>query len=109
MIFAFGFLFSVAAMGGEKSQEERRAAAEAYEYDKDSRWADYWSNVLLPQQMSTRPDVQKHFQLKYYQRYIVCPPALKSSTVNFKVITLNSSVSCIHQCRAVNLIVEIYP
>jgi len=57
-------------MGGEKSQEERRAAAEAYEYDKDSRWADYWSNVLLPPQMSTRPDVQKHFQLKYYQRYI---------------------------------------
>lgn len=54
-----------------ESQAEKRAAAQSYDYEKDGRWADYWSNVLIPQHMSARPDVQRHFQLKYYQRYIV--------------------------------------
>jgi len=62
---------AMAGGGGPEGQQEKKAAAEAYAYEKDPRWADYWSNVLIPQQHTGRPDVQRHFQLKFYQRYIV--------------------------------------
>lgn len=58
-------------MAARETQAQKRAAAEGYKYESDSRWADYWSNVLIPQQMIDRPDVKRHFQLKFYQRYIV--------------------------------------
>ncbi|XP_024381121.1 uncharacterized protein [Physcomitrium patens] len=52
------------------NQVEKRAAAEAYDFDSDSRWSNYWNNVLIPPQMSARPEVRRHYQLKFYQRYI---------------------------------------
>lgn len=57
---------------GEDPQKLKRIAAAAYDYESDTRWADYWSNVLLPPYMSSRSDVVDHFKRKFYQRYIVC-------------------------------------
>ncbi|KAI5665819.1 hypothetical protein M9H77_15672 [Catharanthus roseus] len=48
----------------------RRIAAASYDYDNDPRWADYWSNVLIPPHMASRPDVVTHFKRKFYQRFI---------------------------------------
>ncbi|XP_073279987.1 uncharacterized protein [Primulina huaijiensis] len=56
--------------GGEDPQKLKRIAAAAYDYDNDPRWADYWSNVLLPPQMASQDDVVNHFKRKFYQRYI---------------------------------------
>ncbi|KAL2252335.1 UNVERIFIED_CONTAM: hypothetical protein Sindi_0028200 [Sesamum indicum] len=56
--------------GGEDPQKLKRIAAAAYDYDNDPRWADYWSNVLIPPHMASRSDVVKHFKQKFYQRYI---------------------------------------
>lgn len=60
-------------MGEEKEdpQKLKRIAATAYEYDKDPRWADYWSNILIPPNMASSSDVQDHFKRKFYQRFIV--------------------------------------
>ncbi|XP_048128959.1 transmembrane protein 33 homolog [Rhodamnia argentea] len=59
-------------MGEEKedSQKLKRIAAGAYDYENDPRWADYWSNILIPPQMSSRPDVVGHYKRKFYQRFI---------------------------------------
>ncbi|CDP02393.1 unnamed protein product [Coffea canephora] len=58
-------------MGEEEDpQKLKRIAAAAYDYDNDPRWADYWSNVLIPPHMASRPDVVEHFKRKFYQRYI---------------------------------------
>ncbi|PWA62811.1 hypothetical protein CTI12_AA360340 [Artemisia annua] len=58
-------------MGEEQDpQKVKRNAASAYDYEKDSRWADYWSNVLIPPHMASRSDVVDHFKRKFYQRYI---------------------------------------
>lgn len=59
-------------MGGgeEDPQKLKRVAAAAYDYDNDSRWADYWSNVLIPPHMASRNDVVNHFKQKFYQRSI---------------------------------------
>uniref|UniRef100_A0A0D9WKG5 RNA polymerase sigma factor n=1 Tax=Leersia perrieri TaxID=77586 RepID=A0A0D9WKG5_9ORYZ len=56
--------------GGGAEQEQKRAAAAAYDYEGDARWADYWSNVLVPPHLASRPDVLDHFKRKFYQRYI---------------------------------------
>ncbi|KAG6777510.1 hypothetical protein POTOM_017335 [Populus tomentosa] len=55
----------------EDSQKLKRIAAAAYDYDNDPRWADYWSNILIPPHLSSRSDVLAHFKRKFYQRYIV--------------------------------------
>lgn len=55
-----------------ENQAQKRATAEAYNFDEDARWSDYWNNVLIPPQMTSRPEVKRHFQLKFYQRFIVC-------------------------------------
>lgn len=55
---------------GEDPQKLKRIAAAAYDYENDPRWADYWSNVLIPPSMSSRDDVVDHFKRKFYQRYI---------------------------------------
>ncbi|KAL3636519.1 hypothetical protein CASFOL_018818 [Castilleja foliolosa] len=52
---------------GEDSQKLKRIGAGAYDYDNDSRWPDYWSNVLIPPHMASRNDVVDHL---FYQRYI---------------------------------------
>ncbi|KAL4581893.1 hypothetical protein LXL04_006427 [Taraxacum kok-saghyz] len=58
-------------MGEEQDpQKLKKIAAAAYDYDNDSRWADYWSNVLIPPHMASRSDVVNHFKRKFYQRYI---------------------------------------
>ena len=46
-------------------------AAAAYEYDNDARWVDYWSNILIPPHMASRPEVVEHYKRKFYQRYVV--------------------------------------
>ncbi|CAI0451176.1 unnamed protein product [Linum tenue] len=62
-------------MGEEKEdpQKIKRIAAAAYDYENDPRWADYWSNILIPPHMASRADVVDHFKRKFYQRYIVRP------------------------------------
>ncbi|KAI4346801.1 hypothetical protein L6164_007669 [Bauhinia variegata] len=59
-------------MGEEREdpQKQKKIAAAAYEYENDPRWADYWSNVLIPPHMASRSDVVDHFKRKFYQRYI---------------------------------------
>ncbi|PPS11889.1 hypothetical protein GOBAR_AA08762 [Gossypium barbadense] len=55
----------------EDSQKLKKMAAAAYDYENDPRWADYWSNVLIPPHMASRSDVVDHFKRKFYQRYIL--------------------------------------
>ncbi|KAE8022138.1 hypothetical protein FH972_007968 [Carpinus fangiana] len=60
-------------MGEERAEDPQRMkkiAAAAYDYENDPRWADYWSNILIPPHMASRPDVVAHFKRKFYQRYI---------------------------------------
>ncbi|KAL9424851.1 hypothetical protein AB3S75_031885 [Citrus x aurantiifolia] len=54
----------------EDSQKIKRIAAAAYDYDNDPRWADYWSNILIPPHMAARSDVVDHYKRKFYQRCI---------------------------------------
>lgn len=56
---------------GEDQQKIKRIAATSYDYDNDPRWADYWSNILIPPHLFSRADVIDHFKRKFYQRYIV--------------------------------------
>lgn len=60
-------------MGEEREdpQKLKRIAADSYDYDNDSRWPDYWANVLIPPNMASRSDVVSHFKRKFYQRHIV--------------------------------------
>nr|AFK40228.1 unknown [Medicago truncatula] len=74
-------------MGSEKEdpQKLKRLAADSYDYDSDSRWPDYWNNVLIPPHMSSRQDVVSHFKRKFYQHYldndlVVEPMSLSSSS-----------------------------
>ncbi|OVA05065.1 hypothetical protein BVC80_1211g142 [Macleaya cordata] len=58
-------------MGEDQDQQRiKRIAAASYDYGNDSRWADYWSNILIPPHMASRADVIDHFKRKFYQRYI---------------------------------------
>lgn len=57
--------------GGDDPQKLKRIAAAAYDYDNDPKWAEYWSNVLIPPHMVSRSEVVDHFKRKFYQRYIV--------------------------------------
>ncbi|XP_022894958.1 uncharacterized protein LOC111409198 isoform X2 [Olea europaea var. sylvestris] len=54
----------------EDPQKLKKMAAAAYDYDNDPRWADYWSNVLVPPNMASRSDVINYYKSKFYQRYI---------------------------------------
>uniref|UniRef100_A0A0E0A3J0 Uncharacterized protein n=2 Tax=Oryza glumipatula TaxID=40148 RepID=A0A0E0A3J0_9ORYZ len=59
------------ASGGDGPEQElKRAAAAAYNYEGDARWAEYWSNILVPPHLASRPDVVDHYKRKFYQRYI---------------------------------------
>lgn len=66
MVLKFG------EMGEQEEQQQllKRTAALAYDYERDTRWADYWSNVLLPSHLSSKPDVERHFKFKFYKRHI---------------------------------------
>ena len=73
----------------EDPQKLKRIAAEAYDYENDSRWADYWSNVLIPPHMASRSDVVSHFKRKFYQRYIVRTLTHSLSLSNFNACDLS--------------------
>ncbi|KAL6507404.1 hypothetical protein OROGR_023599 [Orobanche gracilis] len=75
----------------EDPQKLKRIAAAAYDYGSDTRWAGYWSNVLIPPNMAARSDVVDHFKRKFYQRFI--DPEL----IVEPMVTKNSS----HPARAV--------
>jgi hypothetical protein len=65
-------------MGEEREdpQKLKRIAAAAFDYENDPRWAEYWSNILIPPHLASRSD---HFKRKFYQRYIVRTPYLSFS------------------------------
>ncbi|KAI3976806.1 hypothetical protein MKX01_008664 [Papaver californicum] len=46
-------------MGENQNEDEqriKRVIAESYDYENDSRWPDYWSNILIPSQLASRLD-----------------------------------------------------
>jgi hypothetical protein len=58
-------------MGDEEdTQRLKKIAAAAHDYENDPRWADYWSNILIPPHLASRSDVVDHYKRKFYQRYI---------------------------------------
>ncbi|XP_074279342.1 uncharacterized protein LOC141604751 [Silene latifolia] len=83
---------------GEEEQKLKRVAASSYDYENDARWADYWSNILIPPHMASRSDVVDHFKRKFYQRYIdpglvVEPMSLSGSSQPAKQTSASSSTS----------------
>ncbi|KAL5221892.1 hypothetical protein ABZP36_026605 [Zizania latifolia] len=87
---------STGGSGAGDPQRLKRIAAAAYDYENDSRWAGYWSNVLVPPHLASRPDVVDHFKRKFYQRYIdpgliVEPMSSTSSTRSNRPATKSSS------------------
>ncbi|XP_054785695.1 uncharacterized protein LOC129292174 [Prosopis cineraria] len=54
----------------EDPQKLKRIAAASYDYENDPRWADYWSNVLVPPHLASRSDVVEHYKRKFYRRFI---------------------------------------
>ncbi|KAF0898560.1 hypothetical protein E2562_008147 [Oryza meyeriana var. granulata] len=86
-------------------QRLKRIAAAAYDYENDSRWAGYWSNVLVPPHLASRPDVVDHFKRKFYQRYIdpdliVEPMSSTSSTQSTKPAARSSATPSSENVRA---------
>ncbi|TYI67849.1 hypothetical protein E1A91_D08G047700v1 [Gossypium mustelinum] len=80
----------------EDSQKLKKMAAAAYDYENDPRWADYWSNVLIPPHMASRSDVVDHFKRKFYQRYIdpdLVVEAMSSSSPSASSSTSSSSAN----------------
>ncbi|KAK4259932.1 hypothetical protein QN277_006210 [Acacia crassicarpa] len=55
---------------GEDPQKLKKMGAAANDNENDPRWADYWSNVLVPGHMVSNSDVINHYKRKFYQRYI---------------------------------------
>nr|CAN74248.1 hypothetical protein VITISV_021085 [Vitis vinifera] len=49
----------------EDPQRLKKIAAAAYDYENDPRWADYWSNILIPPHMASRSDVREHFKRNF--------------------------------------------
>ncbi|XP_057445387.1 uncharacterized protein LOC130737590 [Lotus japonicus] len=70
-------------MGEEREdpQKLKKLAADSYDYDADSRWPDYWANVLIPPNMASRSDVVSHYKRKFYQRHV--DPDLVVEPMNF--------------------------
>ncbi|KAG1368053.1 transmembrane protein 33 [Cocos nucifera] len=56
--------------GDDDPQRIKKIAAAAYDYESDPRWAEYWSNILIPPHMASRSDVVDRFKRKFYQRFI---------------------------------------
>ncbi|KVI09020.1 hypothetical protein Ccrd_012583 [Cynara cardunculus var. scolymus] len=86
-------------MGEEEQnpQKMKKIAAATYDFDNDPRWADYWSNVLMPPHMASRSDVITHYKRKFYQRYIdpdlVVEPMTTQSTAKSSAPSSSSSTS----------------
>ncbi|KQK08627.1 uncharacterized protein LOC100841225 isoform X2 [Brachypodium distachyon] len=91
--------------GGGDPQRLKRIAAGAYDYENDARWAGYWSNVLVPPHLASRPDVVDHFKRKFYQRYIdpdlvVEPMSSTGSTQSNRSAARSSSTPSSENIRA---------
>ncbi|GJN18447.1 hypothetical protein PR202_gb05611 [Eleusine coracana subsp. coracana] len=96
-----------ASAGGAAGDPQRlkRIGAAAYDYENDARWAGYWSNVLVPPHLASRPDVVDHFKRKFYQRYIdpgliVEPMSSLTSTQSTRPAARSSSASSGENIRA---------
>ncbi|XP_057522303.1 uncharacterized protein LOC130802348 [Amaranthus tricolor] len=81
-----------------EAQKIKRIAAAAYDYEKDPRWADYWSNILIPPNMASHSDIVDHFKRKFYQRYIdpgliVEPMSFTGSSQSARQTSSSSSTS----------------
>ncbi|AQK88988.1 hypothetical protein ZEAMMB73_Zm00001d039182 [Zea mays] len=97
----------MAGSAADAEQEQKRAAAAAYDYEGDARWAEYWSNVLVPPNLASRPDVVDHLKRKFYQRYIdhdlvVEPRSFTSSTQASRPDVRSSSSSSTENVRERN-------
>ena len=46
----------MAGSGADAEQAQKRAAAAAYDYEGNTRWSGYWSNILVPPNLASRPD-----------------------------------------------------
>ncbi|KAI4388967.1 hypothetical protein MLD38_001247 [Melastoma candidum] len=82
----------------DESQKLKMIAASSYDYDNDPRWSDYWSNVLVPDNLAYRPGVIDHYKRKFYQRYIdpelvVEPMSTGSSSQSTRQSTPSSASS----------------
>ncbi|TYH04934.1 hypothetical protein ES288_A08G045700v1 [Gossypium darwinii] len=86
----------------EDSQKLKKMAAAAYDYENDPRWADYWSNVLIPPHMASRSDVVDHFKRKFYQRYIDPDLVVEAMSSNPSASSSTSSSSANESTRAHN-------
>ncbi|KAJ6684494.1 hypothetical protein OIU85_008120 [Salix viminalis] len=82
-------------MGEEREdpQKLKKIAAAAYDYENDSRWADYWSNILIPPHLSSRSDVIDHFKRKFYQRFIDPELVVDAMPTNGSTQSTRSSAS----------------
>ena len=65
----------------EDPQKIKRIAAEAYDYENDPRWKNYWENIYIPPDRAARSDVVLHYKRKFYQKYIVSSISLLQSRV----------------------------
>ncbi|KAG6545678.1 hypothetical protein Mapa_012863 [Marchantia paleacea] len=72
-------------------QEQKKAQALAYDYEGDSKWTEYWANVLMPEDMAAKPEVRRHYQLKYYQRHVDPELKLEGLSIKKKPSTSTSS------------------
>ncbi|TYH10821.1 hypothetical protein ES288_A07G207400v1 [Gossypium darwinii] len=86
----------------EDPQKLKRIAAAAYDYENDPRWADYWSNILIPPHLASRSDVVDHFKRKFYQRYIDHDLVVESMPSNKPSQSAKSSASSSTSSSAVN-------
>ncbi|KAG4186330.1 hypothetical protein ERO13_A08G037600v2 [Gossypium hirsutum] len=86
----------------EDSQKLKKMAAAAYDYENDPRWADYWSNVLIPPHMASRSDVVDHFKRKFYQRCIDPDLVVEAMSSNPSASSSTSSSSANESTRAHN-------
>ena len=77
------------------AQAHKRTTAEAYAFQDDSRWSDYWNNILLPPHLSSRPEVRRHFQLNFYQRFFVRATSNCASLLS----SLNRNSSSMHHAK----------
>jgi len=50
------------------------AAAAAYDYERDPRWAEYRASSTVPPHLFTDPYVRAHLQHKFYRRFVVRTP-----------------------------------
>ncbi|KAL6614851.1 hypothetical protein ACP70R_037121 [Stipagrostis hirtigluma subsp. patula] len=46
------------------------AAAAAYDYERDPRWAEYRASLAVPPHLASHPVVRAHFQHKFYRRFV---------------------------------------